>query len=127
MQRPTVGPTAYSVRLRVGLRRFIAKPVHLNVVRNLWQHCMIKDRTLFDDLDEPPRAASIPSSPAQSVVTSSAACSSVPAVCGAPVAIDAGGSARTAQLAAQLERLALPTYATSREVDDLDPGACQQQ
>ena len=44
MQRPTVGATTYSVRaLRVGFRRFVAKPVHLNVIRNLWQHCALKD------------------------------------------------------------------------------------
>ena len=105
--------------LRLGADLFVAKPLHLNVVRNLWQHCMLKHPTLFDDLDELPGAASVPLSPQSSAPLS--ACASC-------------DTSRAAELVAQLERLNMTPGSTAPNEDDPhlvyndeDPGACKQQ
>ena len=49
--------------LRLGADQFVAKPVHLNVIRNLWQHCMLKLPSLFDGVDVLPADASVTAPP----------------------------------------------------------------
>ena len=106
--------------LQLGADLFVAKPVHLNVIRNLWQHCWLKRPTLFDHLEE---------------------VSGTPAASSPPIAScpwDSGDTSRAAELVAQLERLSTPPQSTapSEERDphqavneeDADPdGACKQQ
>ena len=103
--------------LRLGADLFVAKPLHLNVVRNLWQHCMLKHPTLFDESDELPGAASVPPSP-QAPPSACASCD----------------TSRAAELVAQLEALNMtPESAAPNEEDpelalnEEDPGACKQQ
>ena len=116
--------------LRLGADLFVAKPVHLNVVRNLWQHCMLKHPTLFDALDTLPATATVPSSPHLSMSAPSDATSSVPTAAG-----DAPPRERAAELVAQLEKLNMPpgpeTPAAPKEEDaeeeDAEEGACKQQ
>ena len=114
--------------LRLGADFFVAKPLHLNVIRNLWQHCMLKHPMLFDDLDELPGAASVPPSPLQGVAATSAA----PVIASEPCA--SCDTSRAAELVAQLEALNMaPESAAPNEEDpelaynDEDPGTCKQQ
>ena len=114
--------------LRLGADLFVAKPVHLNVIRNLWQHCMLKLPSLFDGVDVLPADASVPAPPLLGVATPS------DVTCSAPTAGDASAlcePSRAAELVAQLEKLTLPSETTAVRLDELeedaDPGACQQQ
>tara|TARA_B110001452_G_scaffold12492_1_gene10278 strand:- start:218 stop:886 length:669 start_codon:yes stop_codon:yes gene_type:complete len=112
--------------LRLGADFFVAKPLHFNVIRNLWQHCMLKHPTLFDGLDELPGAAPEPPSPHQGVA------SSAPIIASEPCA--SCDTSRAAELVAQLEALNMTPESTAPNEEDPelalneeDPGACKQQ
>ena len=48
MRGPSDAPCDARARARTLLRRFMAKPLHVNVVENLWQHVLKKNPKWFD-------------------------------------------------------------------------------
>ena len=113
--------------LRVGADLCVAKPLHLNAIRNLWQHCMLKHPALFDDAGALPAAAEVPSSPHEGVAAARGE-----ATVSAPIASHVGAASdtsRAAELVAQLERLNMPSESKvlDEEDEEDEDGACRQQ
>ena len=50
MRGPSEAPCDACARARTLLRRFMAKPLHVNVVENLWQHVLKKNPSIYDRL-----------------------------------------------------------------------------
>jgi hypothetical protein len=55
MRGPSKAPCDARARARTLLRRFMAKPLHVNVVENLWQHVLKKNPKWFDQQAPAPR------------------------------------------------------------------------